>query len=103
LYNLPLFDIILLEDKMKNIQINFGMPELLVVFSFLMFPMSKWFAITAFVLGVLGKFASIAMELNNKDEESKKSQETFEKLGGVLTQVLEGVVEPKKKSSGSFH
>ena len=89
---------------MKNIRITFGMPELLIVFSFLMFPTSKWFAIIAFSMGVFGKLSSMALEINKKDEEEKKAQESIDKFGNVIAQIVDTVTEHKpKKSSGSFH
>ena len=87
---------------MKNIRINFGMPELLIVFSFLIFPTSKWFAITAFTFAIFGKVAKFAIEVNNKDEEEKKTAEAIDKFGNVIGQVV-SVVEKNKKNSGSFH
>jgi len=86
---------------MKNFNISFGMSELLVVFSFLMFTVSKWFSITAFVLGILGKLSVLAMEQAKKDEEERKVEQTFEKLGSVITEVIS--TAGNKKSSGSFH
>jgi len=86
---------------MKNVKIHFGMSELLVVFSFLMFSTSKWFSITAFVLGVLGKLSVLAMEQAKKDEDERKVEQTFEKLGNVITEVIS--TAGNKRSSGSFH
>lgn len=86
---------------MKNVQINLGMPEVLVAFSFLIFGMSKWFSIVAFSLAMFGKFATIAMEQHKKDEEEKKINQTFDKLGNVITEVISNA--GTKKSSGSFH
>jgi len=86
---------------MKNINISFGMSELLIIFAFLMFSASKWFSITAFVLGVLGKLSTIAIAQAKKDEEERKVEQTFEKLGNVITEVISNA--GNKKSSGSFH
>tara|TARA_A100001011_G_scaffold50106_1_gene47970 strand:- start:60 stop:323 length:264 start_codon:yes stop_codon:yes gene_type:complete len=87
---------------MKNIQLSFGMSELLVVFSFLMFSTSMWFSIVAFVFGILGKLSVLAMEMSRKEEEEKKLNQTFDKLGNVITEVISNAGSGKK-STNSFH
>lgn len=86
---------------MKNVQFSFGMSELLIVFSFFMFSSSLWFSIIAFVLGLLGKLSVLAMEMSRKEEEEKKLNQTFDKLGNVITEVISSA--GNKKSSNSFH
>ena len=66
---------------MKNVRLNFGMPELLVIFSFLIFTTSKWFSITAFCMAILGKMCVVALEMNRKEEESKKKKRAINSAG----------------------
>ena len=90
-----------MEKIMKNLRISFGLSELLVVFSYLMFSTSKAFSITAFCLAIFGKLCVAALELNKVNEEQKRTEDAIDKLGGALSSVLGG--NSPKKNSGGFH
>lgn len=90
---------------MKNVRITFGISELLVVFSFLMFEISKTFSITAFCLGVFGRVCTFAMEINDKNEEEKAAAESLNKLGTMIAQFVDGATSGAitKKDKSNFH
>jgi len=50
--------------------IRFGMPEILVIFSMLLYQSSQTFSIIAFIMGVLASVVVYA--INFKDEEKEK-------------------------------
>tara|TARA_A100001011_G_scaffold334405_1_gene362731 strand:- start:1580 stop:1828 length:249 start_codon:yes stop_codon:yes gene_type:complete len=70
------------------VKIKFGMPEILIVFSCLMYSSSFWFSVTAFCLGVLSRLASFLIEYNEKQERSKHISSEVEKAQKTLSNFL---------------
>lgn len=52
-----------------NLQIKIGMPEVLVLFSTLMYSQDKFVAIAALSIGILGRAISTVMDYGNQANE----------------------------------
>ena len=61
--------------------IKFEMPEVLVVFSLFMYSQSFPFAVTAFVLGVLGRVSNYLLEYSAELKKAEAINSNIDELG----------------------
>tara|TARA_B100000131_G_C17846505_1_gene504032 strand:+ start:416 stop:613 length:198 start_codon:yes stop_codon:yes gene_type:complete len=54
--------------------ITFGAPELLVIFSYAMYSQSQAFAVVAFTLAILGKIVSYAVDTSQSKDQDKAAE-----------------------------
>ena len=71
-------------------QVKLGMPEILVIFSLLMYPQSFVFSITAFCLGVFSRVGSYLIEYGSEMKKAEAISKSAEGLEDVFKDVLNG-------------
>jgi hypothetical protein len=64
--------------------IKFNMPELLIVFSLLMYPQSFAFAMTAFSLGVLGRLFQYMLDYSTEMKQTESLNENLNEAADAL-------------------
>jgi len=65
---------------MKNIYFNFSMPEMLVLYSFLMISQDKFVAIAALTLGIAGRAISTVVLYGSQNSEKSLEEKESELL-----------------------
>ena len=71
-------------------KLTIGMPEILILFSALMYSQSYWFAITAFCLGLVGRIASYLMDYGTEMKKAEAINKSADELGSALTGLFGG-------------
>jgi len=66
-------------------QVKLGMPEVLVIFSLLMFSQSFSFSIIAFCLGVFSRVGSYLVEYGQELKKAEAINQTAEEFSSALT------------------
>lgn len=72
--------------------IKIGMPEILIIFSWMMFPLSVPFSILAFALGLIARITDYLMNYSEKLKKSESMNESVEEV----TEVLKGLFNVNK-------
>ena len=85
-------------------KIQLGMPELLIVFSLVIYSQAIWFSIIAFCLGLSGRILSFCLEWQQKIERTKENS----KMVSELAETLSGFANPSNffkfsKKDKEFH
>ena len=86
--------------------IKFGICEILIIFSFLIYSNSWWFSIVAFSLGLTGAFFSYAIDWAASENEKARVEEEKEKTEAVIKNLGDAVTKmfgSDKKSGKSIH
>lgn len=65
-------------------KIKIAMPEILVLFSLLMYPQSFTFSIVAFVLGLTGRIFSYVMDFHEKQTQAQSVKEGVDEMAEAL-------------------
>ena len=66
-------------------QVKLGMPEILVIFSLLMYSQSFTFSIIAFCLGVFSRVAAYLVDYGQETKKVEAINQTAEDFSSVLT------------------
>ena len=65
-------------------QIKFGMPEILVLFSLAAYSQSFYFSLVAFSLGVLGRIFEFLMNYGIEMKKAEAANQNIDELGTVI-------------------
>ena len=65
-------------------KIKIAMPEILVLFSLLIYPQSFTFSIVAFVLGLTGRILSYVMDFHEKQTQAQSVKEGVDEMAEAL-------------------
>jgi len=71
-------------------QLKFGMPELLVIFSLFMYSQSFSFSVTAFVLGLLGRISSYLIDYSSEMKKAEAINQNIDELGTAFKDLFSG-------------
>ena len=70
--------------------IKIGMPEILVVFAFVIYSQSFTFSAIAFCLGLLGRIFSYVLNYSIEMEKAKTLNQNIEDIGSAFKDVFSG-------------
>ena len=71
-------------------KIKIAMPEILVLFSLLMYTHSFTFSIVAFVLGLTGRIFSYVMDFHEKQTQAQSVKEGVDEMAEALKGIFKG-------------
>ena len=71
-------------------QLKFGMPELLVIFSLFMYSQSFSFSVAAFVLGLLGRMSSYLIDYSSEMKKAEAINQNIDELGTAFKDMFSG-------------
>ncbi len=71
-------------------KLTFGMPEILVLFSALMYSQSYWFAVVAFSLGIVGRIGTYLIDYGTEIKKAEAINKSADELGSALTGLFGG-------------
>ena len=71
-------------------KIKIAMPEILVLFSLLMYTQSFTFSIVAFVLGLTGRIFSYVMDFHEKQTQAQSVKEGVDEMAEALKGIFKG-------------
>ncbi len=84
-------------------KISFGMSEVLVLGSFLLYSQNFAFSMTLFGLGLFGKFMAYSMELQAQKQAAENGEKTIKSITDTITNAVAlGSIGGTTKS-GKFH
>ena len=70
--------------------IKLGMPEVLVLFSLFMYTNNFYFAVTAFVLGALGRTMDYLLVWSTEQKKTEALQNSADNLGTAFKDIFSG-------------
>lgn len=71
-------------------QVKLGMPEILVIFSLLMYSQSFTFSIIAFCLGIFSRIGSYLIQYGKEMKQAEAINSSAEELGNAFKDVFGG-------------
>tara|TARA_E500000331_G_C17253325_1_gene712068 strand:- start:299 stop:568 length:270 start_codon:yes stop_codon:yes gene_type:complete len=84
-------------------KISFGMSEVLVLGSFLLYSQNFAFSMTLFGLGLFGKFMAYSMEIQAQKQAAESGEKTIKSITDTITNAVAlGSIGGTTKS-GKFH
>jgi hypothetical protein len=65
-------------------QLKFEMPEILIIFSLVMYPQSFWFSVAAFSLGLLARMSQVILDYGIEHKKAETIKESADELGQAM-------------------
>ena len=69
--------------------INIGMPEILVVFALVMYSQNFWFAVIAFSLGLLARIVTYLMDYGTKMQSAEQARQDIKGVSDLVKDMFQ--------------
>ena len=87
----------------KKVNLNFGMPELLVLSSVWLYSQAFTFSMILLSLGLVGKFFAFALEAQEKKTVAESGEKTIKTITDTITNAIALGNLGGKTKNGKFH